>query len=165
MHLDEKVSIVFFFLFSFFFVEQVFWVKEALWLKLKRTSEPHDCQLENTFTLWMTRKNMFKGFVRQRQYNQLNSPGMLKLIESIKNDYLSTRHTKEMVRENWVITVMGELILKEKEEKKKKKRLCTEGLFWICLDSTAHWKYMDDGLPPQFVTRIIGFKQYAMRIL
>ena len=66
---------------------------------------------------------MFKGFVRQRQYNQLNSPGMLKLIESIKNDYLSTRHTKEMVRENWVITVMAELILKEKEEKKKKKKI------------------------------------------
>lgn len=74
------------------------------------------------------KKEYVKGFVRQRQYNQLNSPGTLKLIESIKNDYLSTRHTKEMVRENWVITVMGERILKEKK-KRKEKRLCTEGLF------------------------------------
>lgn len=158
----------------FFFVEQVFWVEDASWPKLKRTGEPVRHLIVNQkiqifFFFFFIRslndkKEYVKGFVRQRQYNQLNSPGTLKLIESIKNDYLSTRHTKEMVRENWVITVMGERILKEKK-KRKEKRLCTEGLFWICLDSTAHWKYMDDGLPPQFVTWIIGFKQYAMRIL
>lgn len=99
----------------------------------RRTSETPDSQPENTDFFFFIRslndkKEYVKGFVRQRQYNQLNSPGTLKLIESIKNDYLSTRHTKEMVRENWVITVMGELILKEKK-KRKEKRLCTEGLF------------------------------------
>lgn len=93
----------------------------------RRTSETPDSQPENTdfFFFFFIRslndkKEYVKGFVRQRQYNQLNSPGTLKLIESIKNDYLSTRHTKEMVRENWVITVMGERILKEKKKEKKK---------------------------------------------
>lgn len=117
--------------FFFFFVEQVFWVEEASWPKLKRTGEPVRHLIVNQklqiflFFFFFIRslndkKEYVKGFVRQRQYNQLNSPGTLKLIESIKNDYLSTRHTKEMVRENWVITVMGERILKEKKKEKKK---------------------------------------------
>ena len=53
-----------------------------------------------------------------KQYNQLNSLGALELIESIKNNYLSTWHMKEMVRANWVITIEGELILKVIRKKK-----------------------------------------------
>lgn len=72
----------------------------------------HGCQSENiVFPIcWLNDKEeCVKGFVWQKQYNQLNSPGTLELIESIKNDYLSTWH---MVRENWVITAKEELVLK-----------------------------------------------------
>lgn len=47
----------------------------------------------------MTMKEYVEGFVWQNQYNQLNSPGILELIESVKTDYLSTQNTKEMARE------------------------------------------------------------------
>lgn len=126
MHLDEKVCVVF----LFFFCRTGILSRGSLVTQTetdRRTSETPDRQPENTdfFFFFFIRslndkKEYVKGFVRQRQYNQLNSPGTLKLIESIKNDYLSTRHTKEMVRENWVITVMGERILKEKKKEKKK---------------------------------------------
>lgn len=66
---------------------------------------------------------MLRGFIWQKQYNQLNSPVTLELIDSIKNDYLSTWDTREMVREKWVITVMGQLTLEVTGRKKNKNHL------------------------------------------
>lgn len=66
-------------------------IKESAWVLIWILLSP--------FILWMTMKEYVEGFVWQNQYNQLNSPGILELIESVKTDYLSTQNTKEMARE------------------------------------------------------------------
>lgn len=71
-----------------------------------------------------------------------------------------------MVRENWVITVKGELILKAIWEKKiwAKRAVLNLSRFSGNDDRLTGNTWMMD-FPSQFVTWIIGFKQYAVRIL
>lgn len=153
----------------------VLWMRKSkerfYWFSLKENSEPvrpviklGKCTLVNLNIVFSicrlnSEEEYVKGYIWQKQYNQLNSPVTLELIDSIRNDYLSTWDTREMVREKWVITVTGQLTL---EVTGRKKMIWHEravlNLSRFSRNSGrltgAHWKYIDNGLCSKFVTRI-----------
>lgn len=120
MHFDEKVRVVFtdFHLtvsFVCLFLSQGRQIETDQWTN-ETCGKIRKCTVVNPNIVFSicslnSEEDYVKGFIWQTQYNQLNPPVTLELIESIKNDYLSTWDAKETVREKCVITVVGQLIL------------------------------------------------------